>query len=110
MGGGEASAEPGVGTWRSQVAHSAGGRVVAGSNPAVPTPCSTARRKAREGFGDDLPSDGHRGVLSRHRRVLFRRVRAPGLPLEPLRGRLLEALWGLPARASVILALNPSHE
>jgi hypothetical protein len=26
-----------VGTWRSQVAHSAGGRVVAGSNPAVPT-------------------------------------------------------------------------
>ena len=29
----------GVGTWRSQVAHSAGGRVVAGSNPAVPTFC-----------------------------------------------------------------------
>ncbi len=27
----------GVGTWRSLVAHSAGGRVVAGSNPAVPT-------------------------------------------------------------------------
>jgi hypothetical protein len=27
------------GTWRSQVAHSAGGRVVAGSNPAVPTFC-----------------------------------------------------------------------
>src|SRR5918995_6845965 len=26
-----------VGTWRSLVAHSAGGRVVAGSNPAVPT-------------------------------------------------------------------------
>ena len=30
-------AREGVGTWRSQVAHSAGGRVVAGSNPAVPT-------------------------------------------------------------------------
>jgi hypothetical protein len=28
-----------VGTWRSLVAHSAGGRVVAGSNPAVPTIC-----------------------------------------------------------------------
>jgi hypothetical protein len=28
-----------VGTWRSLVAHSAGGRVVAGSNPAVPTVC-----------------------------------------------------------------------
>ena len=34
-----------VGTWRSLVAHSAGGRVVAGSNPAVPTACGwTARR------------------------------------------------------------------
>src|SRR5215213_2696780 len=42
-----------VGTWRSQVAHSAGGRVVAGSNPAVPTfrgleaaPRATDTRKA----------------------------------------------------------------
>ncbi len=32
-----------VGTWRSQVAHSAGGRVVAGSNPAVPTLLAGAR-------------------------------------------------------------------
>ena len=33
--------------WRSQVEHSAGGRVVAGSNPAVPTLCST-RDERRE--------------------------------------------------------------
>src|SRR5215212_7309400 len=35
-----------VGTWRSLVAHSAGGRVVAGSNPAVPTVCGETLRAA----------------------------------------------------------------
>jgi hypothetical protein len=37
----------GVGTWRSQVAHSAGGRVVAGSNPAVPTFCRVLTKSRR---------------------------------------------------------------
>src|ERR687893_1664915 len=34
-----------VGTWRSLVAHSAGGRVVAGSNPAVPTIAASVERR-----------------------------------------------------------------
>src|SRR3954453_11961034 len=85
-----------VGTWRSQVAHSAGGRVVAGSNPAVPTysraPRGTRWQQTHERltrFGDALSTAGHHRFHGPHRRVLLRWVRAPGLPLQPVRGRLL---------------------
>ena len=43
-----------VGTWRSLVAHSAGGRVVAGSNPAVPTHSGSAGSMERPRALDTL--------------------------------------------------------
>jgi hypothetical protein len=68
--------------------------VVAGSNPAVPT-LARARNRPRgywtherpEGFGDCLPVAGDHRVHGSYRRLLLRRVRGSGLPLQPLRGR-----------------------
>src|SRR5215203_4359509 len=79
-----------VGTWRSLVAHSAGGRVVAGSNPAVPTPrASTLSVERPENFGHTLSPTRHHRVYGPDRGRLLRRVRDPGLPVGPTRGRCL---------------------
>ncbi len=68
--------------------------MVAGSNPAVPTfsrgrngPRGQRTHERPEGFGDCLPVAGHHRVHGPYRRLLLRRVRGSGLPLQPLRGR-----------------------
>src|SRR5215217_8928256 len=78
-----------VGTWRSLVAHSAGGRVVAGSNPAVPTPRGGISLTERPGSFGHTPTrvERHR-VLRPDSGHLLRRVRPARLPVEPRRGRL----------------------
>src|SRR5215213_11920695 len=78
-----------VGTWRSLVAHSAGGRVVAGSNPAVPTPRGGISLTERPGSFGHTPTrvERHR-VLRPDSGLLLRRVRPARLPVEPRRGRL----------------------
>src|SRR5918998_6006266 len=81
-----------VGTWRSLVAHSAGGRVVAGSNPAVPTPrggTMTCVERPDRSFGHTLSTSWRHRVLRRDRRLLLRRVHPAGLYLGPPQGRRL---------------------
>src|SRR5918994_7871520 len=79
-----------VGTWRSLVAHSAGGRVVAGSNPAVPTLRGGVSLTERPGsFGHTPTRAQHHRVLRPDRGLLLRRVRLAGLFVGTPRWRCL---------------------
>src|ERR671913_1467093 len=79
-----------VGTWRSLVAHSAGGRVVAGSNPAVPTLRGGISPTERPGsFGHTPTRAQHHRVFRPDRGLLLRRVRLAGLFVGTSRWRCL---------------------